>query len=86
MGRDQGGKPGRPDDRVERLENMDGGFRIEIAGRLVGEQYPWAVGDRAGDRDPLLLAAGQFRRPGVMVCKRYDRNEPAEPLPRIRPR
>src|SRR3984893_19304856 len=26
MGRDQGGKPGRPDDRVERLENMDRGL------------------------------------------------------------
>src|ERR1700730_3833641 len=65
MGRDQGGKPGRPDDRVERLENMDGVFRIEIAGRLVGAQYPWAVGDRAGDRDPLLLVAGQFGRPVV---------------------
>ncbi len=33
MGRDQGGTAGRPDDRVKRLENMDRGFRIEIAGR-----------------------------------------------------
>ena len=63
MGRDQGRKPGCPDDGVERLENMDSGFRIEIAGRLVGEQYCWAVGDCAGNRDPLLLAAGQFGRP-----------------------
>jgi hypothetical protein len=63
MGRDQGGKPGRPDDRVERRENMASGFRIEIAGRLAGEQNAGAIGDRAGNRDPLLLAAGQFGRP-----------------------
>ena len=39
------------------------GFRIEIAGWLVGEQYALAVGNRAGNRDALLLAAGQFGRP-----------------------
>ena len=42
---------------------MVGGVRIEIAGRLVGEQHPRRVGDGAGDRDALLLAAGQFGRP-----------------------
>jgi len=35
-------------------------FRIEIAGRLVGEQKPRHVGDGACDRDPLLLAAGEL--------------------------
>ena len=35
-------------------------LRIEIAGRLVGQQQPRRVGDRAGDGDALLLAAGQF--------------------------
>jgi hypothetical protein len=38
MGRDQRRKPGRPDDRVERRENMACGLRIKIAGRFVGEQ------------------------------------------------
>ena len=38
-------------------------FRIEIAGRLVGEQKPRHVGDRARDRDALLLAAGKLGRP-----------------------
>ena len=37
--------------------------RIEIAGRLVGEQDARRIGDRARDRDALLLAARQFRRP-----------------------
>ena len=34
---------------------MVGGLRIEIAGRLVGQQHPRAVGDRARNRDALLL-------------------------------
>ena len=37
--------------------------RIEIAGRLVGQQQPRHVGDRARDRDALLLAAGELGRP-----------------------
>jgi hypothetical protein len=45
------------------MEHVIRGFRIEIAGRLVGEQKPRHVGDRARDRDPLLLAAGEFSRP-----------------------
>ena len=44
-------------------EHLVGGARVEIAGRLVGEQDARRVGDRARDRDALLLAAGQFRRP-----------------------
>ena len=53
----------RPHELHQRLEHVIGGVRIEVAGRLVREQHPRRVGDRAGDRDPLLLAAGQFRRP-----------------------
>src|SRR6476659_3126254 len=37
-------------------------MRIEIAGRLVGEEQPRSVGDGAGDGDALLLAAGQLCR------------------------
>ena len=85
MGGDQGGKPGRPDDRVERRENMAGGFRIEIAGRLVGKQKPRAVGDRAGDRDALLLAAGQFGRPVALRARqgRDNRSTRARALARL---
>ena len=61
MGCDQGRKPGRPDDRLKRREHMVRGLRIEISGRLVGEQEARPIGDRAGDRDALLLAAGKFR-------------------------
>ena len=43
-------------------EDVIGGLRIEISGRLVRQQRPRRVRHRARDRDPLLLAAGQFRR------------------------
>jgi hypothetical protein len=36
-------------------------MRIEIAGRLVGEEELWAVGDGARDRHALLLATGELR-------------------------
>ena len=38
------------------------GVAVEIAGRLVGDQDGRLDGERAGDRDPLLLAAGKLRR------------------------
>ena len=44
----------------ERLKDVLGGARVEIAGRLVGEQDARRVGDRARDRDALLLAAGKL--------------------------
>ena len=48
--------------RLQRLEHVVGGGRIEIAGRLVGQQHQRRIGHRARDRDALLLAARQFRR------------------------
>ena len=53
----------RPDARTscaQRVEHVVGGARIEIAGRLVGQQQARRVGDRARDRDALLLAAGEL--------------------------
>ncbi len=63
MRRDEGGEPRRADDGDQRLEDVRRGVRIEIAGRLVGEEEARRVGNRAGDGDPLLLAARQFGRP-----------------------
>ena len=42
---------------------MPGGARVEVSRGLVGQQNARRVGDRARDRNPLLLAAGKFRRP-----------------------
>ncbi len=41
---------------------LSAGRVVEIAGRLVGEQDLRVVGERADDRDALLLAAGEPRR------------------------
>jgi hypothetical protein len=54
----------------QRFEHEDAGLRIECARRLVAEQHLGALGDGAGDRHALLLAAGELR--GEMI----------EPLPR----
>ena len=57
VGRDQHRHPGRLDQLHQRIEHVIGGVRIEISGRLVRQQRPRRVGDRARDRHPLLLAA-----------------------------
>ena len=47
-------------DAVERLHDPDGRGRIEVAGRLVRKQERGVVDEGAGDREPLLLAAGEL--------------------------
>ncbi len=50
---------------VERLEDahdLVAHLRVEVAGRLVGEQDPRPADDRPGDGDALLLAARELRR------------------------
>jgi hypothetical protein len=41
--------------------------RVEIAGRLVGENDVGGVRQRARQRDPLLLAARQLGRSGFLL-------------------
>ena len=43
-------------------EDLGAGARVEVAGGLVGEDDPGPRGERAGDGDALLLAAGELRR------------------------
>ena len=45
--------------RIER-ENLRAGLRVEISGRLVAEQDRRIDRERAGDRHPLPLAAGEL--------------------------
>src|SRR3954471_11647627 len=47
----------------EQPEDLLGGLRVEVAGRLVGEHHGRAVDQRSGDGDALLLAARELRRP-----------------------
>ena len=51
------------------------GPRVELAGRLVGEQQVRAVGQRAGDRDALLLAARQLVRAVASAVGQTDQLE-----------
>jgi hypothetical protein len=47
---------------LERAHDLLAGLRIEVAGRLVGQHQRRIAHQRAGDRHPLLLAAGQLVR------------------------
>ena len=47
-------------DAQEELEDLPADQRVQVAGRLVGDDDPRVVDERAGDRGPLLLAAGQL--------------------------
>ena len=58
VGGDQGGHALGLHDGSEQAHDLLGGLGVELAGGLVGEQQLGASGQGAGDRDPLLLAAG----------------------------
>ena len=49
-----------PVDPVEQLHDPDRRGRVEVSGRLVGDQDHRPVDERAGDRDALLLATGEL--------------------------
>ena len=46
-------------------QDRGAGGRVQVPGRLVGQQHRRAAGDRPGDRDPLPLAPRQLGRPGA---------------------
>ena len=49
------------DDLAEQGEHLAPGAGVQRSGRLVGEHHLWPGDECPGDRDPLLLAAGQLR-------------------------
>jgi hypothetical protein len=63
VGGDQCGEARVADEIEEGVQDTLAGRVVEVAGRLVAEQDPGIVGERPGDRDALLLAAGEPRRP-----------------------
>src|SRR6185312_2426750 len=73
-----------PANEAEELpKNGVGGVFVEVAGRLVGEHQRRLVGERSGDRDPLLLPT---RKLGWTVIEPLRQAEGAEQLPRPLPR
>jgi hypothetical protein len=53
--------------------HVAGAGGVQVAGRLVRQQHARAVDQRAGDRDALLLAAGEPRRGLVRVLGDRER-------------
>ena len=60
VGHHQEAAAGSRDQIARQRQHVVGGRLVEIAGRLVGEQQQRLYRQRAADRDPLLLAAGQL--------------------------
>jgi hypothetical protein len=54
---------------AEQRQDLDGALRVEVAGRLVGDDEIGIGDDRARDRDALLLAAGELLRPMMTDAK-----------------
>ena len=58
---------------------------VEVAGRLVGQQHVRVVDQRAGDREALLLAAGELMRKRVGdVAQPEPVDQGATPRGRVR--
>jgi hypothetical protein len=61
----------------EQVPEVASRLRVERRGRLVEEQHLGVVDQRAGDREPLGLAAGQVLDPAVGLV---DQPDPLQPL------
>src|SRR5205823_1600492 len=57
----------------EHLQDLRADGRIEIRGRFIGEQNRRAAGERARDRDALLLSAAQIARQKMFAVGEIDR-------------
>ena len=71
MGRDDHRRP-KPVHRGQQVQDALGHGRVDVAGRLVGDDQLGPGDHRAGDRHPLLLAARQRRRPGAGAVGQAD--------------
>ena len=57
----------------EYSQHVLGGVRVQVAGRLIGEDQRGVGHDRPCDRDPLLLPARQLRRLMMQAVTHTDR-------------
>ena len=60
---------------AEQFHHLAGGLGVEVAGRFVGEQRTGIGDDGAGDRDALLLAAGELGRRVAFLVGKADAGE-----------
>ena len=66
--------------RAQQAQHQLAGLAVERAGGLVGEDQPARADQRAGDRDALLLAAGELVREAVGELVQADLLERGERL------
>src|SRR4051795_9814239 len=62
-------------DAVQELHDADAGVRVQVAGRLVGDEDLGAVHEGARDRDALLLTTGELVRQPVTLALESDQLE-----------
>src|SRR5690349_15152805 len=62
----------RPVDAVEQLHDADGGLRVEVTGRLVGDEELGPVHEGSRDGHALLLTTGQLARHPVLLAAEPD--------------
>ena len=72
---DQSRRSFLPHQPQELIEHDLRGCLIEIAGGFVGQDQGRPVGERAGDRDALLLAARQLARPVRQAVPKAKRRQ-----------
>ncbi|GAA3082713.1 hypothetical protein GCM10020000_80940 [Streptomyces olivoverticillatus] len=60
---------------TQQFQNLLAGPGVQRAGRFVRDHRIRAGDQRAGDRDPLLLTAGELARPPLEVLAEPDRGE-----------
>src|SRR5215203_1151383 len=66
---------------AQQLEDVGAGLGVEVAGGLIGEDHGRFADQGAGDRDPLLLAAGELRGAvGAPVLEADGADELVDPL------
>ena len=75
VGGDERGRAFAADQRDELGEDLVGGGLVEVAGGFVGEHKRRPIGERAGDRDALLLAARELGRAVVEPLPETERGE-----------
>ena len=83
VGGDEGRDARALDQPDELAEDVLRGRRVKVAGRLVGEEEAWRVGERARNRRALLLAA---RKLGGTMLEPLGEPESREQLDRARAR
>ena len=79
------GDPARGAQIGDQLQEMPLGRDIEASCRLVEHDHPWSAGERHGDDDPLLLAAGELVRETAQegrICREIDGREHLADAPR----